>query len=118
MRRKAMMNTEEPEPVDPEEAKEALKLLVAEGISLWKTYRDDFGEFLHWLQLSHTALEVLPDYQERFRILCGSKRRPPDERLSAGIHILDSAIKKITADQVNLEDPSAAYRRLLASFPG
>jgi hypothetical protein len=112
-----MENSEELEPIDMTEAKEALKLLIAEGKSLWKSYRDDFGEFLHWLYLSHTALEVLPDHQERFRILCGNKRRPPDERLSAGIHVLDSALKKMNSDQVNLENPSSGYRRLVASIP-
>jgi hypothetical protein len=112
-----MEDPEELEPIEVKESMEALKLLVAEGKSLWKTYEDDFGEFLHWLSVSHTALEPLPDYQERFRILCGSKRRPAGERLSAGIHILDSALKKMTADQVNLENSSISYRRLIMSIP-
>jgi hypothetical protein len=113
-----MMNTHEMEPIDPSEARDALKLLVAEGKSLWKTYEDDFGELFHWLNLSHTALEPWPDYQERFRLLCGNKRRGPSERLSAAIHILDAAVKRMDAsDQINLENPSRPYRRLLASIP-
>ncbi|MGO9570401.1 MAG: hypothetical protein ACLP5H_22950 [Desulfomonilaceae bacterium] len=112
-----MEDPEEMEPVDPEEAKEALKLLAAQGKLLWKTYEDDFGELFHWLNLSHTALEPLPEYQEEFRFKCGNKRRAPDERLSAAIHILDSALKMMTADQVNLKNPSASYRRLLESLP-
>jgi len=113
-----MTNTEELEVIDPSEAREALKLLVAEGKSLWKTYRDDFGEFQHWLSLSHTALEPLPDYQERFRFLCVNKRRSADERLSAGIHVLDCALKQMDdPNQVNLENLSFSYRRLIASIP-
>ncbi len=113
-----MTNTEELEAIDPNEAREALILLVAEGKSLWKTYRDDFGEYLHWLSLSHTALEPLPDYQEHFRLLCGNKRRSADERLSAGIHVLDCALKQMDdPNQANLENPSVSYRRLIASLP-
>jgi hypothetical protein len=113
-----MTNTEELEAIDPKEAKEAIKLLVAEGKSLWKIYEDNFGELLHWLSLSHTALEPLPDYQERFRFLCGNKRRPPDERLSAGIYILDAALKKMDdPNHVDLEKPSFSYRRFIASIP-
>ena len=99
------------------EAKEALQLLLAEGKSLWKTYKDDFGELLHWLSLSHTALEPIPNYQERFRLLCGNKRLPADARLSAGIHVLDAALKKMDTDQVNLENPSMRYRKLISSMP-
>ena len=112
-----MINTEELEPIELNEAKEALKLLLAEGKSLWKTYKDDFGKFLHWLSLSFTALEPLPDYQESFLLLCGNKRRLPDERLSAGIHVLDSALKKMDTDQVNLENPSMRYRKLISNMP-
>lgn len=113
-----MESPEELEPIKVNDAREALILLLFEGKSIWKTYRDDFGEFLHWLQLSHTALEPLPDFQQRFRLLCGSKRRPAGERLSAGIHILEAAVKKMDAsDQGSLENPSLGYRRLVASIP-
>src|SRR5208283_3460119 len=118
MRRKAVTDTEELEPIDANEAREAVNLLLSEGKSLWKTYRDDFGEYLHWLSLSQTALEPLPDYQERFRFLCGNKRRSADERLSAGIHVLDCALKQMDdPNQVNLENLSFSYRRLIASIP-
>jgi|SRR5271157_4557236 len=113
-----MTNTEELEPIYPEDAKEALNLLLSEGKALWKTYRDDFGEFRHWLGVSYTALEPLPDYQERFRLLCGNNRRSADERLSAGIHVLDCALKQMDdTNQVNLENLSFSYRRLIASTP-
>ncbi len=112
-----MSCTEELISIDHSEAREALSLLLSQGKSLWKTHEDDFGEFLHWLDISHTALEPLPVHQERFRLLCGNRRRPAGERLSAGIHILDSALKKMDTDQVNLENPSFSYRRLIASLP-
>lgn len=113
-----MISTEELESVDPKEAKEALKLLLSEGKALWKNHIDDFGEFLHWLGLSFTGLEPLPEHQEQFRLLCGSKRRPVDERLSAGIYVLDSALKKMDdADQLNLDNPTFSYRRLIGSIP-
>jgi hypothetical protein len=117
IRSQKMISTEELDPIDAGEAREAVQLLLSEGKSLWKIYEDDFGEVLHWLGLSHTALEPLPKHQERFRLLCGNKRRPAGERLSAGIHILDSALKKMDTDQVNLENPSALYRRLIMSLP-
>lgn len=113
-----MMSTEELEPIDVEQAREAFNLLLSQGQALWKTYEDDFGEFVHWLNLSHTALEPLPAYQERFRLLCGNKRRPPGERLSAGIHILESVLKALDdPTQVSLENPSISYRRLIWSLP-
>jgi len=113
-----MTNPEELEAIDANEAREALELLVAEGKSLWKTHRDDFGEFLHWLRLSFIGLEPLPVYQEHFRLLCGNERRPAGERLSAAIHILESALKQMDdPNHVNLENPSFPYRRLIASLP-
>jgi hypothetical protein len=115
---KPMTNTEELEPIDPQEAKGALNLLLSEGKSLWNTYEEDFGEFQHWLRLSHIALEPLPVYQEYFRLLCGNRRRPAGERLSAGIHVLESAIKAMAdPNLVRLENLSFLYRRLLASIP-
>jgi hypothetical protein len=113
-----MIDAEELDPIDHAKAIEALSLLLSQGKSLWKTYRDDIGEFRHWLSLSHTALEPLPDYQERFRFLCGNKRRSADERLSAGIHVLDCALKQMDdPNQVNLKNLSFSYRRLIASIP-
>jgi hypothetical protein len=117
MRRKKMTDELELEPIEVKEAKEALKLLLSEGKALWKNM-DDFGELLHWLRISFTGLEPLPDYQERFRLLCENRRRPPDERLSAGIHVLDCALKQMDdANQINLENPSLSYRRLIGSLP-
>jgi hypothetical protein len=119
IRRKAVIDTENLDPIDPSEAIEALSLLLSQGKSMWKTYEEDFGELLHWLTLSHTALEPLPDYQEQFRLLSGNIRRPPDQRLSAGIHILGSAIKAMDKDssKVKLVNLSFSYRRLIASLP-
>ncbi len=90
-----MTDEQELEPIEMAEARGALRVLLSEGKSLWKTHHDDFGEFLHWLNHTHTALEPLPTYQERFRILCGNRRRPAGERLSAGLYILDCALKKM-----------------------
>jgi hypothetical protein len=112
-----MISTEELDPIDPSEAIEALSLLLSQGKSLWRNYQDDFGEFLHWLRLSFIGLEPLPHYQEQFRLLCGNIRRPPDQRLSAAIHILDTAVKKMKEDEVNLENLSFRYQRLIASLP-
>jgi hypothetical protein len=117
-RRRAMISNEDLESIDTKQAKEALSLLLSQGKSLWKTHEDDFGEFLHWLNLSHTALEPLTDYQERFELLCGNRRKPADQRLSAGIHVLGSALKAMDGpNQVTLENPSTSYRRLIASLP-
>ncbi len=112
-----MIEVQELEAIDVKEAREALSILISEGKSLWKTYEDDPREIPHWLNLSFTALEPLPEHQQRFRQLCGNKLKPAGARLSAGIHVLESSIKKMDEDGVNIETPSLSYRRLISSLP-
>lgn len=112
-----MTDERELEGIDVKEAREALELCLGELKSLWKTYDEDPGEALHWLNLSFTALEPLPEHQKRFRQLCGNKLKPAGARLSAGIHVLESSIKKMDEDGVNIETPSLSYRRLISSLP-
>jgi hypothetical protein len=113
-----MTISEEMEPIELDEARAALKLLLAEGKSLWKSHGDDIGELYHWLNLSHTALEPLPVHQERFRLLCEGRSRLADEKLSAAIHMLDVALKTMDAcDEERLGSSSFAYRRLISSLP-
>lgn len=113
-----MIDAEELEPIESREAREALKLLVAEGESLLRQGIENFGEYRHWVTLSFTALEPLPKHQEFFNLKCWQKRGSAEDRLSEGIYLLKQAVRAMDdPNQVNLANPSISYRRLIASIP-
>jgi hypothetical protein len=112
-----MIDAEELEPIELREATEALKLLVAEGESLLRQGIEDFGEFKHWLGLSFTALEPLPDHQEHFRLKCWERRGSPHARLREGIHLLRQSLRSMDDPEFRIHDPSVSYRRLILSLP-
>lgn len=113
-----MSDSDELEPIELEQAKELLKLLMAEGERLLRENIDDLGEFVHWLRLSFTALEPIPDYQQHFRLKCGPCKRSADARLREGLYILRYAVRKMdNLDEPGLTDLSDSYRRLIGSIP-
>jgi hypothetical protein len=117
IRRKAMTGEQELEPIEANEATEALKLLIAEGDALLRRNIEDFGEFRHWASLALTALEPLPVHQEHFKLKCWQKRGPVYFRIREGVHLLKQSLRKMADPEFRVDDPSLGYRRLIMSLP-
>jgi hypothetical protein len=117
MRRKVMTDEQELEPIEANEATEALKLLIAEGDALLRENIEDFGEFRHWASLALTALEPLPVHQEHFNLKCWQKRGPVYFRIREGVHLLKESLRKMADPEFRVDDPSLGYRRLIMSLP-
>jgi hypothetical protein len=117
IRRKAMTDEQELEPIEANEAKEALTFLIAEAESLLRQGIEDFGEFKHWASLAFTALEPLPYHQDHFNLKCWQKRGPVYFRIREGVHLLKQSLRKMADPEFRVDDPSLGYRRLIMSLP-
>jgi hypothetical protein len=117
IRRKAMTDEQELEPIETNEAKEALKFLIAEAESMLREGIEDFVEFKHWLGLSLTALEPLPEHQEHLRLKCWERRGSAHARLREGVHLLRQSLRRMDDPEFRIHDPSLSYRRLIMSLP-
>jgi len=112
-----MTDEQELEPIEGQEAKEALKAGISTGESLLREGIERFAQYKYWATASFTALEPLPVHQEHFRLKCWENRGPTYFRLREGVHLLKQALRAMDDPDFRLDDLSPSYRRLIASLP-
>jgi hypothetical protein len=115
-RRKAMTDEQDLEPVEVQDAKEALKTGISTGESLLREGIENFGQYKHWASAAFTALEPLPVHQEHFRLKCWEKRGAAEAKLREGIHLLKQSLRAMDDPQFHVNNPTFSYRRLIASL--
>jgi len=112
-----MTEEQELEPIEVEEAKEAVKTGIFTGESLLREGTERRADYNYWERASFTALEPLPVHQEHFHLKCCENRGPTYFRLREGVHLLRQALRAMDDPEFRVDDPSVSYRRLIMSLP-
>lgn len=108
-----MTDEQDLEPVEVQDAKEALKTGISEGELLLRQGIERFARYRCWASAAFTVLEPLPTHQAHFNLKCCQKSGPAYFKLREGVHLLKQALRAMNEPEFHVENPSMAYRQLI-----